>query len=320
MKRLIFLFGAVLCLSLFGTAQAPAASKAQPDTCRHTITGDVEILDFTSKVFDNTRKLRVFLPPGYNEAANKEKKYPVLYMFDGQNLFDACTAYDHVHEWEIDETITRLVKDRKIDPLIVVGIDNAQEKRAYEYLPWKDGIQQPFMDEPNGKMLPTFMLKEVMPEMVKKYRIETEKPGYWAIGGSSYGGVAALYVALSAPMVFRKVIAESPILVVGNGQLVRDTQNLPLGPDRVFMGLGGKEAHFDNDVMLTMVHQLEVNLRGALVKPVDVKFVLDEQAQHNEQAWAKRFPQAIEFLFPAGELAKQDAAREAEMKKDQPKK
>jgi predicted alpha/beta superfamily hydrolase len=288
---------AIALLAISGaSAQVPAATQA---SCKHTITGEVEVFDFSSKVFANTRPLRVFLPPGYNEVANKDRKYPVLYMFDGQNLFDACTAYDHVHEWEIDETVTRLVKESRIEPVIVVGIDNAQEKRAYEYLPWKDTIQQPFMEEPNGKMLPTFMIQELMPAMAKKYRIETEKPGNTAIGGSSYGGVAALYVALSAPMIFTKVIAESPVLIVGNGQLVRDTVGLPVAPEKVFMGLGGSEAHYDNGIMLKSVQQMERNLKAAQYKPAKVEFVLDEPSQHNEQAWAKRFPQAIEFLFPA---------------------
>lgn len=293
--------GLAIALLLISSAmaQTPVPEAAKPDTCKHTITGDVEIFDFTSKIFDNTRKLRVFLPPGYNDEKNKDRKYPVLIMFDGQNLFDACTAFDHVYEWQIDETITRLVSEGRIEPLIVIGIDNAQEKRAYEYLPWKDTIQQPFMDEPNGRMLPTFILQELAPAMAKKYRIETAKENMTAIGGSSYGGVAALYVALSAPMVFRKVIAESPVLNVGNGQLVRDTAELPVAPEKVFLGLGGKEAHYDNEVMLKLARQLEKNLKSALYKPAEVRFVLDEPSEHNEQAWAKRFPEAIEFLFPA---------------------
>ena len=295
-----FLIPALVFTTLFSSAtkafaQAPAAKPAPP--CKHTITGDLEVFDFASKVFGNTRSIRVFLPPGYTDPANKDRKYPVLYMFDGQNLFDACTTYDHIHEWEIDETITRLVHEGRIEPLIVVGIDNGKEQRASEYLPWKDTIQQPFMDEPNGKMLPTFMFQEVMPAMSKKFRI-AEKPSMTAIGGSSYGGVAALYVALSAPTIFTRVIVESPVLVVGNGQFIRDTTPLPVAPEKVFIGLGGDESHFDNDAMLKLESQLEKNLKAAIAKPAEVLFVHDETAKHNEQAWAKRFPKAIEFLFP----------------------
>jgi predicted alpha/beta superfamily hydrolase len=295
------IFTLAILFSLASVAQTPAPKNAQE--CKHTITGDVEIFDFTSKVFANTRKIRAFLPPGYNDAANKDRKYPVLYMFDGQNLFDACTSFDHVHEWQIDETVTRLVNEGRIDPLIVIGIDNGQEKRASEYLAWKDGIQQPFMDEPNGRMLPTFMLQEVMPAMAKKYRIETDKPGMTAIGGSSYGGVAALYVALSAPMVFTKVIAESPVLFIGNNQIVRDTTMLALAPEKVFMGIGGEEASSDNGVMLKAMQQVEKNLKSAAANRAEVLLVVDEPSHHNEQAWAKRFPEAIAFLFPAKKTA-----------------
>ena len=160
-----FLF--VLLLTTVARARSPhlsfALQTAAADICKPTITGEVQIFELASKIFENTRAARVLLPPGYSAPENKDRKYPVLYMLDGQNLFDACTAFDHVHEWEIDEPITRLVKEGKIEPLVVVGLDNAREKRAYEYLAWKDNLQNPAMAEPAGNRLPEFFLKEVMP-------------------------------------------------------------------------------------------------------------------------------------------------------------
>jgi predicted alpha/beta superfamily hydrolase len=92
-------------------------------------------------------------------------------MFDGQNLFDACLAFDHVHEWQMDETVTRLVGGGKMEPLIVVGFDNARVKRAYEYLPWPDSIQAPGAQAPAGQRLPEFLTKEVMPVIEGRYRV-----------------------------------------------------------------------------------------------------------------------------------------------------
>jgi predicted alpha/beta superfamily hydrolase len=294
----------ITLLATITLAYSPRGLQAQQaggaDTCKHTITGEVQIFELNSKVFENSRPARVFLPPGYNDAENKDRKYPVLYMLDGQNLFDACTAFDHVHEWEIDETVTRLVKEGKIEPLIVVGLDNAREKRAQEYLPWKDNLQAPTMPEPAGNHMLEFLLKDVMPVIEQKYRI-AKGPENTAIGGSSYGGVAALYVGINAPLVFGKVLAESAVLWVGNGQLLRDTVSLPVGPKKVFLGYGGKEwdAPGGNEAVIKMIRIVEANLKGAILNPADVKVTIDAEAHHNEQAWAKRFPEAITFLFPA---------------------
>jgi enterochelin esterase-like enzyme len=257
------------------------------------------VFRFDSKVFGNTRMLRVWLPPGYDETANGAKRYPVLYMFDGQDLFDACTAPD-LHEWHVDETLTRLIADGKIDPMIVVGIDNAGERRLSEYLPWRDAIQAPDMPEPDGKRMPDFMLHEVMPAIEAKYRIAkgAENTG---IGGSSYGAVAAVYVALQAPGTFGRLLAESVVTWVGNGQLVRDSTGIAEAPERAWFGMGGREAHYPGlhmtETLREMAEQIASNFRTALLRSSEVKFVFDPEGGHNEESWARRFPDAILFLF-----------------------
>jgi predicted alpha/beta superfamily hydrolase len=279
----------------------PARAAETQKECTHTVVGQFETFELPSKVFNFTRTVRVFLPPGYGDPANRERRYPVLYMLDGQNLFDACTAYDHIHEWQADETVTRLVKEGTIEPLIVVGLDNAREKRASEYLPWGDSIQNPGAPEPEGEHLPEFLIKEVMPVVAGKYRVAKGRENT-GIGGSSYGGIAALYVGVNAPLVFGKVLAESPVLWVGNGQFQRETTSLAMAPLKVFMAYGGKEweAPGANDAEVHMIRQVEANLKSALVSPSEVRVVLDPEARHNEQAWAKRLPDALTFLFPAG--------------------
>jgi len=287
---------------LFSAAYVSSQTQTPaPKPCTSSVVGTVESFELQSKVFDYTRTARVFLPPGYNNTANKGRHYPVLYMFDGQNLFDACLAYDHVHEWQVDETVTRLVAEGKIEPIIVVGLDNAKEKRAFEYLPWPDDLQNPGGPATGGERLPEFLIKEVMPVIEEKYRIAKGRENT-AIGGSSYGGIAALYVGLNAPLVFGKVLAESPILWVGNGKMVRETTALACGPLKVFLGYGGKEVDSPgaDEALIKAIHELETNLKKALYSPSEIKFVLDPEARHNEAAWAKRLPEALTFLFPGG--------------------
>jgi enterochelin esterase-like enzyme len=282
-----------------------AAQQALDAQCKHTVTGQLQVFRFDSKVFRNTRMLRVWLPPGYDDAANRAKQYPVLYMFDGQTLFDACTAPDS-HEWQVDEVLTRLIVEGKIDPIIVVGIDHAGERRLSEYLPWRDVIQDPDMPEPDGKRMPEFILREVIPTIEKKYRIAkgAENTG---IGGSSYGAVAAAYVTLQAPGRFGRLLAESLIPWAGNGQLVRDSESIAEAPERAWFGVGGHEAHYPGlhmtAAMQKMIEHIVSNFRAASLRASEVRFTVDPAGGHNEKSWSKRFPDAILFLFGHAPMA-----------------
>jgi hypothetical protein len=116
-------------------------------------TGDLEIVPFESKVFPVARSLRVLLPSGYHEAANQNRKYPVLYLNDGQDLFDVCTSLFNREEWRVDETVNDLIATDKLPPLIVVGIDNAGKRlRPKEYLPYVDDTLTPPELEPLGEL------------------------------------------------------------------------------------------------------------------------------------------------------------------------
>src|SRR6266851_10393035 len=112
------------------TTPSPASgSEDSPD-----LAGELRLHEFQSRIFRNTRMLRVWLPPGYDDPENEGRHYPVFYLNDGQNLFDRATAFIGV-EWQVDETADRLIREDKIPPLIIVGLDNAGKDRAREYLP-----------------------------------------------------------------------------------------------------------------------------------------------------------------------------------------
>ena len=257
--------------------------------------------------------VRIWLPAGYDDATESGRRYPVLYMLDGQNAFDQCTSFKGEQELRIDETMTRLIVEHKIAPMIVVGIDSAHgDGRDYEYEAWKDPLTDGNAQEPHGKELPQFFGAELIPFVSTRYRV-TQDAGHTGIGGTSVGAFAALYVGLQRPDLFGLVMAESPDLWLGNGQLLRDTSLLMRAPDRVAIGVGTTEYNFPQSkeyfVPLRLTEQdaesttlkldrmLATNLQRALMKSAAVQLTLQPGATHSAVYWAQRIPGAIEFLY-----------------------
>lgn len=287
----------LISLLLFSSLLIVQAQSKPEAYCTPSVQGDLRLHELTSKVFNNTRTIRVLLPPGYDSPENGQRRYPVLYMLDGQNLFDVCTGYGH-QEWRVDETLKKLYASNSLPEMIVVGVDNGREKRWFEYLPYKDFVGNAQMDEPGGKQFPSFLTNEVMPFIDGQYRT-LQGHDNTGIGGSSYGGVAALYALMARPDVFGYGLIESPTLWIGMGQLVRDTNPFCAAPRKIFMAFGGKE--IDNALlerrMAELVHQVEANLKAAGYDDSNLKVVMDPETKHNEAAWAKRLPGALKFLF-----------------------
>lgn len=292
----------LLCLALCAGLSVSSAAHAQAEpvdsACESTASGDLRVHKLTSRIFGNERNIRVLLPAGYDDPANQGRRYPVLYMLDGQNVFDACLSDVSKHEWGLDETVQRLIADKTIPPLIVVGVDHAGKDRAHEYLPYKDFIGDADMAEPAGKQFPDFMTAEVMPLVDGHYRTLSGRPNT-GIGGSSYGGVASLYALSAKPNTFGYGLIESPVLAVGMGQLVRDTSPLVALPEKVFMAFGGKEAGDPaiSERLIDLVRRVETNFRAAGYDETNLRVVVEPDAMHTEAAWEKRLPGALTFLF-----------------------
>jgi predicted alpha/beta superfamily hydrolase len=290
MKPRIALTFALLCLS---------AASVQAADCKSTVNGDLRIHPLTSKIFSNTRSIRVLLPPGYDAPENRSRRYPVLYLLDGQNLFDACLSDVSHAEWQVDETVYRLIREKAIPEIIVVGIDHAGVKRAYEFLPYRDYAGNPDrVEEPAGKRFPDFLATEVLPFVNKEYRTLTGH-GNTGLGGSSYGGVATLYGLMARPQTFGFGLIESPTIWVGMGQLIRDTSPLVAFPKKVFMGFGAAELPEGEGKAkgLAFLDTVVANFRAAGYDESGFRYVLEQDAKHTESAWAKRLPDALKFLF-----------------------
>src|SRR6476661_4199468 len=263
-----------------------------------TAAGQLRLHEFQSGIFRNTRLLRVWVPPGYDQPENNSRQYPVFYLNDGQNLFDPATAYIGV-DWQVDEAADRLIRDGKIPPLIIVGIDNAQKDRAKEYLPYRS--MNPPVFRPQGRRYPDFLLNEVMPFLGERYRIArgAENTG---LGGSSLGAIISLYTEIARPEVFGRLLIESPSLFISNRQLLRASRAFRQWPARIFMAMGTREAgnqERDRQVVED-VRELERILRHAGLDESRLRVNIDAGATHSEGAWAKRFPEALSFLFGSG--------------------
>ncbi|HTZ95046.1 MAG TPA: alpha/beta hydrolase-fold protein [Terriglobales bacterium] len=259
------------------------------------ITGDLRLHEFTSKIFRNTRMLRVWLPPRYEAPENRQRQYPVFYLNDGQNLFDNATSYTGV-KWAVDEAADRLIRQEVIPPLIIIGIDNAQSERMKEYLPYRS-LNPPVL-RPQGKRYPDFLMKEVMPFVQRLYRVAPGRENT-ALGGSSLGALISLYAAIDQPELCSRLLLESPSLFVSKRKLLKHSLYFLHWPDRIFLAIGTKETgREDKDQQAVQdVRELEGILRRARMDERRLRVNIDEGAVHHEREWAKRFPDALQFLF-----------------------
>lgn len=264
-----------------------------------TVVGDIREHDsFTSAALGNDRTVLVYLPPAYEE--NEEARYPVLYMHDGQNLFDAGTSFIGV-EWGVDETLERMIGEGLVDPLIVVGIYNNAD-RAFEYTPVADQSR----GGGGASRYSEFIVDELKPFIDLTYRT---LPGreHTGIMGSSLGGIVSLYIAWTRPDVFSRVGAMSTAYWWSDEQILTMLEELDPPPGvKLWMDMGTAEDRTDRneddvpDIIETHRRARNILMAKGLEIPSQLRYVEDEDAVHNERAWAARFPRAVAFLFPPG--------------------
>jgi predicted alpha/beta superfamily hydrolase len=255
------------------------------------------------------RTLRVYLPPTYD--VHKATTYPVIYMHDGQNLFDRTTSsYGMI--WDVAQTIDGFVERGEHPGWIVVGIDNNSNGigRYMEYSPWESEVVKSLLPHVveqervggEGFTYITDIVETVKPYIDKHYRTQSEKHST-VIAGSSMGGYISLAAGFAHPDVFGYVVACSTAVFFEQAKLL-DFIRATGKPDglRIYMDIGTNETSNANDENF---QQLYVQSNQALYETLrevgftedDVTFVVDEGAEHNELAWARRFPDALRFMF-----------------------
>ncbi len=281
-----------------GTLRLSVASWAgnAPPSRTSSITGDVRPLEVPD--FLDGRRVWIYLPPGYEEAT--DERYPVLYMLDGQNVFDAKTSF--AGEWEVDETCERLIKAGEMRPIIVVAVANGETERVHEYTPWFDRHRQ--AGGGGEEHLRAFI--DVLIPFVNMNCRTLEGPANTGLGGSSLGGLMAVYAGYAHPDVFGLIAGVSPVVRWDEHRLVDFVASKERPASRVYIDMGTRESESTEDTDGNGVDDHIDDLRAlkdallaqGFVEGEDLLVVEDEGARHNEAYWAARFPAALRFLFP----------------------
>lgn len=240
------------------------------------------------------RDLLVWLPPGYDNAENAKTKYPVLYLHDGQHIFE---KYGNAPgEWKADETATKLINEGAIVPIIIVGIPNSEGGRTAEYSPVEaiPGVK------PEGDKHVAWLVSEVMPRVERSFRVATDREDT-IIGGASLGAAISVHAITLHPDRFGGVLAESLPLVSGDVNAWKQFSDVGrTWPNKVFFGVGGSEWGKDqadkNTKLVDAVKAMNQSAEGG-TNATKTKLVVDQEAPHNEDAWAKRLPDALSFFF-----------------------
>lgn len=262
------------------------------------IKGTIKRHKFYSKTLNNRRYVDVYLPPGYYQK--RYKSYPVLYMHDGNNLFDPSLAFGGM-TWKVDETVEELISNNLMEEVIVVGVSNTFN-RDYEYT-WTS-MYLDFEDKKQGgggRRYARFMVNELKPFIDSKYRTlpynETT-----AVMGSSLGGIISFYLGLYYPHVFSKVGIMSPSLWWGDGIVFNHVQEIALNL-KIWLDMGTLEGDpFDPDddpnVNIMATRRLRKELLDlGYVEGDSLGYFEHQGAQHNEWYWAERLHLPLLFFF-----------------------
>jgi predicted alpha/beta superfamily hydrolase len=262
---------------------------------RHTLTGNIKRhRGFPSNILGNRRDVLVYLPYGYRRLSRR--RYPVLYLHDGQNVFDAATSFAGV-EWGVDETAERLIKENLIEPLIIVAVANTGEQRVDEYAPTRGVIDAKAKRKKRSKGLARkyghFLINELKPYIDRKYRTN---PGaeFTGLGGSSLGGLVTLAIGILYPQAFSRLMVMSPSIWWDDFAIYRLVDAIEQKPPlKIWLDTGTAEPGWEQ--ARELLNRL-VEKGWKLQK--DVQYMEVQGAGHDEGAWAARVEPALRFLFP----------------------
>jgi predicted alpha/beta superfamily hydrolase len=279
---------------------------------------------FHSEFLQHDRDVLVWLPPGYPEVRRERStqpfdttvrdggsrtpvpndrdepsgrtpvpnhRYPVLYMHDGQNLFEPDTAFNKGEHWRVGETATRLIEAGRIEPLIVVGIYNTGDARVDEYTPTGDHKLGGGHADDYGRMI----IEELKPLIDRTYHTRADA-AHTGIAGSSLGGLVSLYLGFTHPRVFTRIAALSPSVWWGRKAILKTIRESRSKPDlRLWVDMGTAEGRRGLDD----ARLLKAALVGLGFSAADLHYAEYEGATHSEQAWSERVGPMLEWLFPA---------------------
>ncbi len=231
----------------------------------------------------------VYLPPGYDEEP--ARRYPVLYMHDGQNLFDPETAFVRGQHWRLGEMADMLIAEGRVEPLVIVGVYHTGHGRVHEYTPTKDAR----IGGGEARLYGRLLVEELKPFIDARYRTDParERTG---LGGSSLGGLVSMFLGLRHADVFGQLAVMSPSVWWGKRAILRYVAKaVPKPATRIWLDMGTAESR-------SGIADAR-RLRAALVKAgwredVDLAYAETAGGTHTEAAWAHRVGDVLQFLYP----------------------
>lgn len=247
--------------------------KAQESTASKQVSS----FSIEAPQLSTTKKIWVYLPQNYSE---NKKKYPVIYLHDGQNLFDKSTSFSG--EWNIDEALDSLHAE-----MIVIGIEHGNEKRIDELTPFKNekhggGNADKYLD---------FIVNVLKPQIDKNYRT-LKKSESTFIGGSSLGGLVSYYATLKYPGTFSKALIFSPSFWFSN-EIYSLSEKSPKTNTKMYFLCGDSE----DESMVYDLSRMTDLLKLKVNSPSQIEIQVIEGGQHNEKLWREAFPKAYLWLL-----------------------
>ncbi|TGE18284.1 alpha/beta hydrolase-fold protein [Hymenobacter elongatus] len=258
-------------------------------SCQSSALASVRVMStaFPIPQLNRTRRVWLYLPADY---ATSTKRYPVLYMHDGQNVFDKCTSFSG--EWGVDETLSQL-QQQGLDPTgcIVVAVDNDGAQRLNEYSPWNN----PQYGGGQGDQYVDFLAQTLKPYIDTNYRTLTGRE-YTSIAGSSMGGLISVYAALKYPNVYSKVGVFSPAFWFAEQPLFQYVQEHPANPNTRFYFVSGTQ---ESQTMVPLMQRMRDALQTGGVPATNLSFNSIADGQHSESFWKREFGAAYRWLMAA---------------------
>jgi predicted alpha/beta superfamily hydrolase len=259
----------------------------------HHVVGDLRVLrGFRSPELDNERDLVVYLPPSY--ATDPARRFPVVYMHDGQNLFDAATSF--AGEWAVDESMESLAAEGL--EAIVVAIPNMGPRRIDEYSPFRD----PRLGGGLAGAHVRFVADTLRPAIDAIYRTRPE-PRATIVAGSSLGGLISLWAFFERPDAFGAAMAFSPSLLFAGGGMMEWIEGRGRRDGRLYLDVGfleGRRRGPALNLRRAVPPYIRAVRRAARIlesRVAALRFEEDPLGRHDEPSWARRFPDAVRFVL-----------------------
>jgi predicted alpha/beta superfamily hydrolase len=245
---------------------------------------------FRSNFLPDARNLIVYLPPQYQ--AEPHRRFPVLYLHDGQNLFDPLTSFIPGRTWEVRESADEMIEAGVVEPLIIIGIYNTGDRRISEYTPtrdWKLGGGEAAL---YGRLI----TEELMPFIGRHYRTLTG-PEHTGLGGSSLGGLVSLYLGVENPQSFGRLAVMSPSVWWNHRSILNYLQEKhPTDHPRIWLDVGDAEGIRTLEDANRLYRRL---LKLGWHDETDLHYEVMPGGKHDESSWAARVGPMLRFLFPA---------------------